>query len=372
MDVTNHPIITHSNTSHVIVYRIWQEARLRALSRFKYISCYCLSVLPVSRQPAFHHSNTSHVIVYPRHANQISGRKQFKYISCYCLSFSVLIFPVPVFAFKYISCYCLSCADHRKTVEEYSNTSHVIVYLSVLIFPVPVFAFKYISCYCLSIIYSLSALCFAEFKYISCYCLSVYFACVHILPDNSNTSHVIVYPPFAGQRLRSPFIQIHLMLLFIKDQKERAGRIARHSNTSHVIVYQYAVLFFLDVAENSNTSHVIVYLWEGSNHDWGRSHSNTSHVIVYLPLPERCNPRCCIQIHLMLLFIFTSGVPSFVLRIFKYISCYCLSRRQSNAPLSVLIFKYISCYCLSLSGAAAELFRLLFKYISCYCLSPPP
>ena len=330
MDVTNHPIITHSNTSHVIVYRIWQEARLRALSRFKYISCYCLSVLPVSRQPAFHHSNTSHVIVYPRHANQISGRKQFKYISCYCLSFSVLIFPVPVFAFKYISCYCLS------------------------------------------IIYSLSALCFAEFKYISCYCLSVYFACVHILPDNSNTSHVIVYPPFAGQRLRSPFIQIHLMLLFIKDQKERAGRIARHSNTSHVIVYQYAVLFFLDVAENSNTSHVIVYLWEGSNHDWGRSHSNTSHVIVYLPLPERCNPRCCIQIHLMLLFIFTSGVPSFVLRIFKYISCYCLSRRQSNAPLSVLIFKYISCYCLSLSGAAAELFRLLFKYISCYCLSPPP
>ena len=54
----------HSNTSHVIVYRItWIPAWVRYL--FKYISCYCLSVY--GHRPSVRQS-------------------PFKYISCYCLS----------------------------------------------------------------------------------------------------------------------------------------------------------------------------------------------------------------------------------------------------------------------------------------------
>ena len=79
-----------------------------------------------------------------------------------------------------------------------------------------------------------------KFKYISCYCLSKTYAKARFYGKNSNTSHVIVYPPVsvlafcvhefkyiscyclsgqAGQRGRFHAIQIHLMLLFIRKRQ---------------------------------------------------------------------------------------------------------------------------------------------------------
>ena len=55
----------HSNTSHVIVYR----------------SCFFCSIFLLSN------SNTSHVIVYLKQDLQmLTSANEFKYISCYCLS----------------------------------------------------------------------------------------------------------------------------------------------------------------------------------------------------------------------------------------------------------------------------------------------
>ena len=96
---------------------------------FKYISCYCLSEDGHFKLAWLVDSNTSHVIVYhakvpgaAKYLIQIhlmllfiyvkeknfSKQAKFKYISCYCLS-------VPMLPF--------SCT------YRYSNTSHVIVYL---------------------------------------------------------------------------------------------------------------------------------------------------------------------------------------------------------------------------------------------------
>ena len=100
--------------------------------------------------------------------------------------------------------------------------------------------------------------------------------------------------------------------------------------------------------------------------------------------------KSIIQIHLMLLFIFTKLYRICRRYSFKYISCYCLSmtvflllwiRMNSNTSHVIVypnlmhirkrlhIFKYISCYCLSPCGTLCASVSLLFKYISCYCLS---
>ena len=60
----------------------------------------------------------------------ISGtHDRFKYISCYCLSVFIFIYSFLFFIFKYISCYCLSRGCFLSYIPlENSNTSHVIVY----------------------------------------------------------------------------------------------------------------------------------------------------------------------------------------------------------------------------------------------------
>ncbi len=75
--------------------------------------------------------------------------------------------------------------------------------------------------------------------------------------------------------------------------------------------------------------------------------SNTSHVIVY----------------------HVSCKSTVLRRVFKYISCYCLSVHPSGEGESRIAFKYISCYCLSVKRDFVFVFESLFKYISCYCLS---
>ena len=56
-------------------------------------------------------------------------------------------------------------------------------------------------------------------------------------------------------------------------------------------------------------------------------------------------------------------------KVFKYISCYGLSKDFNYALDAVLKFKYISCYGLSEHGFEITLMEAEFKYISCYGLS---
>ena len=118
---------------------------------FKYISCYCLSVLFCGQISSTYNSNTSHVIVYLYKKGTCHIVFKFKYISCYCLSEKQLILAKDTLKFKYISCYCLS--DIIMLVDEdglNSNTSHVIVYRATPWTDQQILVFKYISCYCLS------------------------------------------------------------------------------------------------------------------------------------------------------------------------------------------------------------------------------
>ena len=72
-------------------------------------------------------------------------------------------------------------------------------------------------------------------------------------------------------------IQIHLMLIFISEQELRVGGVARHSNTSHVNLYQHCITHYFSL-----------------------------HMI---------------QIHLMLIFIADDARSSMQSVLFKYISC---------------------------------------------------
>ena len=191
------------------------------ISWFKYISCYCLSDTVTVYPGSLVNSNTSHVIVYPAGVSRAGRTALFKYISCYCLSAELAETDNKLLAFKYISCYCLS------RVIEAGRARH--------------FRFKYISCYCLSRKVMDTPDMLAKFKYISCYCLScrtgwmtgqifysntshviVYlykYSCYRCRQGDSNTSHVIVYPPQTPQAQTSSPIQIHLMLLFIRPDR---------------------------------------------------------------------------------------------------------------------------------------------------------
>ena len=164
---------THSNTSHVIVYRRYAQrnGNRPRNSNTSHVIVY-RRCCPKSRS-RFRNSNTSHVIVYPCSIVCAIGIIVFKYISCYCLSFIPDGDIIGGYGFKYISCYCLSSSqysitysiciqihlmllfivksEHLRQNLPDSNTSHVIVYLR--------------------------------------WCLFLY-----ILHDDSNTSHVIVYP----------------------------------------------------------------------------------------------------------------------------------------------------------------------------------
>ncbi len=103
----NHGLTKNSNTSHVIVYLLPLIVTCPD-STFKYISCYCLSILFLIGK---------------------SNSTLFKYISCYCLSELRGIMNELIHIFKYISCYCLSGQSAiRQRLQTNSNTSHVIVY----------------------------------------------------------------------------------------------------------------------------------------------------------------------------------------------------------------------------------------------------
>ena len=96
------------------------------------------------------------------------------------------------------------------------------------------------------------------FKYISCYSLSRHF---HICNSNirhSNTSHVTLYQFPEILKVVVAWIQIHLMLLFIP-----------------------AWMYYVKFEKNSNTSHVTLYHKRQDRVNIRNTHSNTSHVTLY-------------------------------------------------------------------------------------------
>ena len=119
----------------------------------------------------------------------------------------------------------------------------------------------------------------------------------------SNTSHVNLYRSHSSDHRRTLCIQIHLMLIFIcsvtggygceyciqihlmlifiSEQELRVGGVARHSNTSHVNLYQHCITHYFSL-------HMIqIHLML---------------IFINAPAPE-LKFFVVIQIHLMLIFI---------------------------------------------------------------------
>ena len=162
----------HSNTSHVIVYRVWRiwsiwfnTIQIHLMLLFitdvplagfrKGLIQIHLMLLFIQRRAGKSqrpgniqiHLMLLFIISECRHR---LGNLLFKYISCYCLSqpsdirksiskiqiHLMLLFisnrlhkQIYIIIFKYISCYCLSAnIENCSFCTNYSNTSHVIVY----------------------------------------------------------------------------------------------------------------------------------------------------------------------------------------------------------------------------------------------------
>ena len=189
----NKRALADSNTSHVIVYHqtfvrnklvediqihlmllfiYCQDGRAEGRRKFKYISCYCLSVCRGRQAFASQNSNTSHVIVYLLHSVLLACDmriqihlmllficmlEQSQLHLVYSNTSHVIVYRGPSSGlekcrkFKYISCYCLSYRLNKVLKQEkHSNTSHVIVYRILEWLRGNIMEFKYISCYCLS------------------------------------------------------------------------------------------------------------------------------------------------------------------------------------------------------------------------------
>ena len=158
-----------------------------------------------------------------------------------------------------------------------------------------------------------------EFQYISCYCLSaVAVPCIAVGPD-FNTSHVTVYLQATNYQTACDLFQ-YISCYCLSHHPSRCSRLYNHFNTSHVTVY-----------------HI-----RNTRDDMNLLNFNTSHVTVYLSPP-------CIQ---------------FMLCIFQYISCYCLSVALSQAMIDAIKFQYISCYCLSVEWCRT----LTIEYISIHLM----
>ena len=97
--------------------------------------------------------------------------------------------------------------------------------------------------------------------------------------------------------------------------------------------------------------------------------SNTSHVIVYPSCMHIQRRERQIQIHLMLLFI-PSTTPCFFTALYSNTSHVIVYPKEFGKNINKYVFKYISCYCLSRKSSSETRFLQKFKYISCYCLSP--
>ena len=135
------------------------------------------------------------------------------------------------------------------------------------------------------------------------------------------------------------------MLLFIRNSFF-CFSLPLHSNTSHVTLYllqtilhpclgifKYISCYSLSLSPlmeyllfgYSNTSHVTLYRYREKIDGSSGKDSNTSHVTLYPGRLPEWTASSLIQIHLMLLFIYTFERNKLDRYKFKYISCYSLS-----------------------------------------------
>ena len=184
-------------------------------------------------------------------------------------------------------------------------------------------SFQYISCYCLSSVIQVDRFHASSFQYISCYCLSYLRHVYSHLSLNFNTSHVTVYRYHSTSFFFATFISIHLMLLFIKEQK---------AEEIYLKLFQYISCYCL--------SHFLLLV------QMQLFNFNTSHVTVYLDSNHVLNCPSNISIHLMLLFIVCQNRSWQVYPDFNtsHVTVYLI---HIVVPAIEIIFQYISCYCLS-------------------------
>ena len=141
-----------------------------------------------------------------------------------------------------------------------------------------------------------------------------------------------------------------------------------YSNTSHVILY-HGVLSCRYLLDCIQIHLMLFFIFLRSLCKIISTHSNTSHVILYPRHRTSCSSGIRIQIHLMLFFIRSKIVYKNPTSTFKYISCYSLSHTCLLVLTYVCEFKYISCYSLSWYHRVVPSLQNPFKYISCYSLS---
>ena len=163
--------------------------------------------------------------------------RRFKYISCYCLSLTEPLKTSLLQIQIHLMLLFIPGGHKLKHSASYSNTSHVIVYLffsgfifqanriqiHLMLLFIMIDSFDnsydvYIQIHLMLLFIKLRD-CSEQireiFKYISCYCLSLQRLYRSQCKPNSNTSHVIVYQ----NSINASFAKL------------------KHSNTSHVIVY---------------------------------------------------------------------------------------------------------------------------------------
>ena len=233
-----------------------------------------------------------------------------------------------------------------------SNTSHVLIYPSALSYQLNYNSgFKYISCSYLSVKTGHGRRYDYKFKYISCSYLSIYGKLWHRLYNDSNTSHVLIYPSSS-----QPFFMV-----------------SAHSNTSHVLIYPklYSITL-LDIIRFKYISCSYLSLA-------GAAVGGSDFIFKYIS----CSYLSLFGIH----------SPSAVMA-FKYISCSYLSLVVKTIDCKGFAFKYISCSYLSsmllllvnfISNSNTSHVLIypkvyfldtqvsnLFKYISCSYLSRHP
>ena len=144
-------VIRHSNTSHVILYRISViNKQNKTIIQIHLMLFFILVLLFFWHLPSGIQIHLMLFFIYS------AGQ------AC-CIRL----------AFKYISCYSLSSAVRFSSSNlSNSNTSHVILYRCICFYVCTNCKFKYISCYSLSCTLSDSSQTDTKFKYISCYSLS--------------------------------------------------------------------------------------------------------------------------------------------------------------------------------------------------------
>ena len=173
-----------------------------------------------------------------------------------------------------------------------------------------------------------------------------------------NTSHVVVYQYAQLTEEINKTVSIHLMLLFIRNEK-RLWQSSLRFNTSHVVVYRKKANRILPVPTSFNTSHVVVYRCKTEQTLEYLTCFNTSHVVVYHRAGQNDRGAAVVSIHLMLLFIATAKPGPLILFRFNtsHVVVYPTISRYFSISLSLILLYFSS---LSLFFTSRTIFLYIF------------